>query len=183
MEFIFWDLQFIAKKNVVESRGSTDGSRPFAQALTTMGSRNWHDVVWMLIFLAHLILIGFTLGYFELKRFRKVRLNVNMYKVDLTEDFWPLYAVAGGVGTLLGWTWLLWFGSHANQVTKFSMHLLAIYLAVISVLCFGGEQLFWGAAFGIAAAFQFLYVISVIDRLPFTMLVLEKSSEDGMGYS
>ncbi|KAL2488483.1 Plasma-membrane choline transporter family protein [Forsythia ovata] len=167
--------------NVVESHRGTDGSRTFSQALTPMGSRHWRDVVWMLIFLAHLIVIGLALVVFGLNRFRKKdRLNIDRYTVGhlenmdgLTEDFWPLYAVAGGVGIFLGWTWLLWFGSHANQVMKFSVHLLATYLAVISVLCFWGKQLLWGFAFGIAAAFQFLYVISVIDRLPFTMLVLQ----------
>nr|POE67731.1 ctl-like protein [Quercus suber] len=43
------------------------------------------------------------------------------------------------------------------------------------VLCFWGEQFFWGVVFAIGAALQFLYIISVIDRLPFTMLVLQKS--------
>ena len=41
---------------------------------------------------------------------------------------------------------------------------LTTYLAVISVLCFWGEQFFWGVAFAIGAALQFLYVISVMDR-------------------
>ncbi|KAF2311159.1 hypothetical protein GH714_019754 [Hevea brasiliensis] len=55
-----------------------------------------------------------------------------------------MHALAGGVGTVLGWTWLL----------------LLVFL---------------GVAFAIGAALQFLYVISVIDRLPFTMLVLQKA--------
>ncbi|CAI9779253.1 unnamed protein product [Fraxinus pennsylvanica] len=171
------------KKNSVGSHRSIDGSHPFSQELTPMGSRQWRDVFWMLIFLAHLIIIGLVLGVFGLNRFRKKdRLNIYVYAfatledVDgRTEDFWPFYAVAGGVGTFLGWTWLLCFGAHASQVMKFSVHLLATYLAVISVLCFWGKQLFWGFAFGIAAAFQFLYVIAVIDRLPFTMLVLQRA--------
>ncbi|CAA3002604.1 CTL DDB_G0274487 [Olea europaea subsp. europaea] len=115
---------------------------------------------------------GLALGVSGLDRFgKKDRLNAYscMFTLveetdDLTEDFWPLYAVAGGVGTLLGWAWLLWFSAHANQVMKFMVHLLSTYLAVISVLCFWDKQLFWGFAFGVAAAFQFLYVISVIDR-------------------
>ncbi|CAA3022787.1 CTL DDB_G0274487 [Olea europaea subsp. europaea] len=169
--------------NVVESHRSTDGSHPFSQELTPMGSRHWRDVVWMLIFLAHLIVIGLALGVSGLDRFgEKDRLNAYscMFTLveetdDLTEDFWPLYAVTGGVGTLLGWAWLLWFSAHANQVMKFMVHLLSTYLAVISVLCFWDKQLFWGFAFGVAAAFQFLYVISVIDRLPFTLLVLQRA--------
>ncbi|KAI7984705.1 Actin-related protein 2 [Camellia lanceoleosa] len=41
------------------------------------------------------------------------------------------------------------------------------------VLCFGGEQFFWGVAFAVGAALQFLYIISIMDRLPFTMWVLQ----------
>ncbi|XP_022887475.1 uncharacterized protein LOC111403273 [Olea europaea var. sylvestris] len=59
-KFIFWELQFIAKKNVVESHGSTDGSRPFTQALTTMGSRNWHDVSWDSSRVDLVIMVWFT---------------------------------------------------------------------------------------------------------------------------
>ncbi|CAN1835483.1 CTL-like protein DDB_G0274487 [Linum perenne] len=66
-------------------------------------------------------------------------------------------------------------GSFANQMMNISVHILTTYLAVISVLCFWCEQFFWGVTFAVGAALQFLYVISVIDRLPFTMLVLRKS--------
>ncbi|GAV59174.1 Choline_transpo domain-containing protein [Cephalotus follicularis] len=97
------------------------------------------------------------------------------HRVGLTENYWPKYAVAGGVGTILGWTWLLLLGSMASHMLKISVHILTSYLAVISVLCFWCEQFFWGVTFAIAATFQFLYVMSVIDRLPFTMLVLQKS--------
>ncbi|PKI61936.1 hypothetical protein CRG98_017662 [Punica granatum] len=58
---------------------------------------------------------------------------------------------------------------------KVSVHILTTYLAVIGVLCFWGERFFCGVAFAVGAALQFLYVISVIDRLPFTMLVLQKA--------
>ncbi|GMP90578.1 hypothetical protein CsSME_00041637 [Camellia sinensis var. sinensis] len=56
---------------------------------------------------------------------------------------------------------------------KFVVHILTTYLAVISVLCFWGEQFFWGVAFAVGAALQFLYIISIMDRLPFTMWVLQ----------
>lgn len=110
-----------------------------------------------------------------INRFKKSdRLNIDRYtqrilenKPGLTETYWPMYAVAGGVGTVLGWIWLLSLGSHANQMMKFSVHILTTYLAVISVLCFWCDQVFWGVAFAIAAAIQFLYVISVIDRCKF----------------
>ena len=96
-------------------------------------------------------------------------------QVGLTDDYWPLYAVAGGVGTALGWSWLLLLGSRAIQMMKVSVHILTTYLAVISVLCFWAHQFFWGVVFAIGAALQFLYIISVIDRLSFTMLVLQKA--------
>ena len=107
-----------------------------------------------------------------LNRFKKNdRLNLDKYTYGflenhrgLTEDYWPLYAVAAGVGTFLGWTWLLLLGCQANHMMKVSVHILTTYLAVISVFCFWAKQFFWGVAFAIGAMLQFLYVISVIDR-------------------
>ncbi|XP_020210887.1 CTL-like protein DDB_G0274487 isoform X1 [Cajanus cajan] len=146
-------------------------------------SRRWHDVFWLGIFLIHLIGLGFLLGVLGLNRFEKEnRLNIDKYtsrfsenESGLTETYWPLYAAAGGVGTVLGWIWLVLLGSQATQMMKVSVHILTTYLAVISVLCFWAGQIFWGVAFAIGASIQFLYVISVIDRLPFTMLVLQKA--------
>lgn len=119
-----------------------------------------------------MILLGLVLGVLGLNRFRKKdRLNIDRYtsgilenQAGLTEDYWPLYAVAGGVATILGWAWLLLLGSRANQMMKFSVHILTTYLAVISVFCFWTEQFFWGVAFAIGAVLQFLYVMAVIDR-------------------
>lgn len=112
------------------------------------------------------------MGILGLNRFRKRdRLSIDKYTIHfsehesgLTEDYWPLYAVAGGVGTFLGWSWLLLLGSSANQMMKVSVHILTTYLAVISVFCFWAKQFFWGVAFAIGAALQFLYLISVLDR-------------------
>ncbi|KAM3227041.1 hypothetical protein ACQJBY_059160 [Aegilops geniculata] len=56
-----------------------------------------------------------------------------------------------------------------------AVHSLTAYLAVISVLCFWGNHSFWGVALAVGAALHFLYVMSVIDRFPFTMLVLQKA--------
>nr|XP_027189921.1 CTL-like protein DDB_G0274487 isoform X2 [Cicer arietinum] len=159
---------------------SGDGS----EIVTADQSRRWHDVFWLGIFVIHLIALGFLLGVLGLNRFEKEnRLNIDRYTpglsgnaaAGLTETYWPLYAVAGGIGTVLGWSWMLLLGSRATQMMKVSVHILTTYLAVISVLCFWTEQFFWGVAFAIGAALQFLYVISVIDRLPFTMLVLQKA--------
>ncbi|KAL6566401.1 hypothetical protein OROGR_002016 [Orobanche gracilis] len=162
--------------NVVASHSSS-------QEISPMVSRQWRDLFWLLIFMAHLVVVGFALGVFGLNRFKQPdRLNIDKYtmgflenKDGLTEDYWPLFAVAGGVGTVLGWTWLLLLGTHGNQMMKFAVHILATYIAVVSVLCFWAEQFFWGVAFAIGAGLQFLYVISVIDRLPFTMLVLQRA--------
>lgn len=127
---------------------------------------------WLTVFIVHLIGLGLILAVLGLNRFRKTdRLKIDRFTTrlsenskGLTENYWPLYAVAGGVGTFLGWAWLLLLGSRANQMMKVSVHILTTYLAVISVLCFWGEQFFWGVAFAIGAALQFLYVISVMDR-------------------
>ncbi|VFQ83439.1 unnamed protein product [Cuscuta campestris] len=150
---------------------------------TPRNSRHWRDVFWLVIFLLHVIVVGMALGVFGFNRFKeKDRLKIDRYTMlfldnreGLTEDYWLLYAVAAGVATALGWAWLLLLGSQATQMMKFSVHILTTYLAVISVLCFWWTQIFWGIAFAIGAALQFLYVISVIDRFPFTMLVLQKA--------
>ncbi|KAK6242839.1 hypothetical protein SCA6_008228 [Theobroma cacao] len=165
-------------QNVGRSQRIIDGGQTFSPDL-----RHWRDVFWLAIFIIHLIGLGFVLAVLGLNRFKKLdRLNIDRYtnrvwenNNGLTENYWPKYAVAGGVGTALGWTWLLLLGSRANQMMKVSVHILTTYLAVISVLCFWCKQFFWGVAFATGAALQFLYVISVIDRLPFTMLVLQKA--------
>ena len=154
-------------QNVGRSQRITDGGQTFSPEL-----RHWRDVFWLAIFIIHLIALGFVLAVLGLNRFKKSdRLNIDRYtnrvwenNDGLTENYWPKYAVAGGVGTVLGWIWLLLLGSHANQMMKVSVHMLTTYLAVISVLCFWCKQFFWGVAFATGAALQFLYVISVIDR-------------------
>ncbi|KAK7343385.1 hypothetical protein VNO77_12078 [Canavalia gladiata] len=168
-----------ADQNAGRSRRSGDAG----EGAVAEQSRRWHDVFWLGIFVIHLIGLGFLLGVLGLNRFeRENRLNIDKYtsrfsenEAGLTETYWPLYAAAGGVGTVLGWSWLLLLGSQATQMMKVSVHILTTYLAVISVLCFWANQIFWGVAFAIGAALQFLYVVSVIDRLPFTMLVLQKA--------
>ncbi|CAA2977578.1 CTL DDB_G0274487 [Olea europaea subsp. europaea] len=170
--------------NVDGNHRPSDDSRSLSQGLNPTVSRHWRDVFWLLIFMVHLTVVGLALGVLGLNRFKtKDRLNIDRYtmgflenKDGLTEDYWRFYAVAGGVGTVLGWIWLLLLGSRATQIMKFSVHILTTYLAVISVLCFWCKQFFWGVAFAIGASLQFLYVISVIDsRLPFTMLVLQRA--------
>ncbi|KAJ7943190.1 CTL-like protein [Quillaja saponaria] len=163
----------------VSHRISAEGD----QTLASEPLRRWHDVFWLGIFIIHLIGMGFVLAVLGLNRFKvENRLNIDKYtnrisenEDGLTEDYWPLYAVAGGVGTLLGWGWLLLLGSRANQMMKVSVHILTTYLAVVSVLCFWCEQFFWGVAFAVGAGLQFLYVISSHRQASFTMLVLQKA--------
>ncbi|KAL5759191.1 hypothetical protein ACOSP7_017715 [Xanthoceras sorbifolium] len=167
-------------QTVRRSQRNTDSSQVVASE-----SRHWRDVFWLGIFIIHLAGLGFVLAVLGINRFKiSDRLNIDRYTQGLwenshglTETYWPKYALAGGVGTILGWIWLLLLGSHVNQMMKVSVHILTTYLAVISVLCFWCNQFFWGVAFAIAAALQFLYVMSVIDRLPFTMLVLQKAAK------
>ncbi|XP_025620700.1 uncharacterized protein [Arachis hypogaea] len=169
-----------ADQNAARSRRSGDGSEA---ASLEQSRRRWHDVFWLGVFVVHLVALGFLLGVLGLNRFKEEnRLNIDKYtsrfsenEAGLTETYWPLYAAAGGVGTVLGWSWLLLLGSRATQMMKVSVHILTTYLAVVSVLCFWAGQIFWGIAFAIGAALQFLYVLAVIDRLPFTMLVLQKA--------
>ncbi|KAJ6318286.1 hypothetical protein OIU76_013760 [Salix suchowensis] len=169
-------------QNVGRSRRSGSGD----QTLATDIPRHWHDIFWLGVFLFHLMGLALALAVLGLNRFKKSdRFNFDRYTSNttgtvenshgLTEDYWPIYGLGGGVGTLLGWAWLLLLGWQANHMMKFSVHILTTYLAVVSVLCFWSEQIFWGVTFAIGAALQFLYVISVIDRLPFTMLVLRKA--------
>ncbi|KAF9625545.1 hypothetical protein IFM89_024318 [Coptis chinensis] len=164
-------------------RSGDIGSRTPSPGMAPEHSRHWRDVFWLGIFVVHLILLGVFLGVFGINRFQRAdRLNIDKFtdkwiktKANLTETYWRYYAVAGGVGTLLGWLWLALLGSKANQMMKLSVHVLTTYLAVISVLCFWGHEIFWGVAFAIGASVQLLYVISVVERLPFTMLVLQKA--------
>lgn len=172
------------------SRNGSETSSP-GPARAPEPSRHWRDVFWLLVFVLHLAALGSVLGLLGINRFRKAdRFNIDRFtnytmgnashpqqhrRGELTETFWPFYGVAGGIGTALGWAWLSLLGSKASQMMKVSIHSLTTYLAVISVLCFWGQHVFWGIAFAVGAALQFLYVMSVLDRFPFTMLVLQKA--------
>ncbi|XVE85960.1 hypothetical protein DITRI_Ditri17bG0133900 [Diplodiscus trichospermus] len=153
-------------QNADRSQSIIYGGQMFSPEL-----RHWRDVFWLAIFIIHLIVVGFFLPTIGLLWFK----TSDVPSMLLTVNYLPTYAIAGGVGAVLGGIWLLLLGSRANQMMKVSVHILSTYLAVISVLCFWCKQTFWGVAFAIGAALQFLYVISVMDRLPFTMLVLQKA--------
>jgi hypothetical protein len=55
-------------------------------------------------------------------------------------------------------------GRHAELMMRVSVHGLTTYLAVVSVFCFWAHHFFWGVAFAVGAALQFLYLLSVFDR-------------------
>ncbi|KAL5722205.1 hypothetical protein ACHQM5_005751 [Ranunculus cassubicifolius] len=181
------DTDFVSVTTTDQDGGrigrSNVGSRTPSPGMVPDHSRHWRDVFWLAIFVIHLIVLGPLLVLIGTNRFQKAdRLNIDQYTVrwvknraELTETYWAFYGLAGGIGTVLGWIWLGLLGSKANQMMKISVHILTTYLAVISVFCFWGHQIFWGVGFAIGAALQLLYVISVIDRLPFTMLVLQKA--------
>ncbi|ONK63786.1 uncharacterized protein A4U43_C07F18910 [Asparagus officinalis] len=164
---------------------TSSSSSPAAVAAAIESRRLWRDVFWLCVFVLHLLAIGFVLGLLGLNRFKKPdRLNIDRFTNIttvvggdrfLTETYWPLYGAAGGIGAALAVAWLILLGSRAEQMMKVSVHSLTTYLAVISVLCFWGKFFFWGVAFAVGAGLQFMYVMSVIDRIPFTMLVLQKA--------
>ncbi|KAJ7537679.1 hypothetical protein O6H91_11G016900 [Diphasiastrum complanatum] len=149
-------------------------------ARTPEPPRKWRDLFWLAVFIVHLLGLGFVLVVLGLNRFRKLdRLNLNRYtqptKEYQTEEFWPIYAVAGGVGALLGGVSLALICSRPKQVIKVAVYSITTYLAVISVFCFRGHEIFWGITFAVGALLQFLYTLSVMDRLPFTILVMQKA--------
>ncbi|CAN6273217.1 unnamed protein product [Urochloa humidicola] len=97
---------------------------------------------------------------------------------ELTETYWKFYGAAGGVGAALAGAWLAaaaWRKDRGKVVMRTAVHSLTAYLAVVSVLCFWGKHFFWGVALAVGAFLHFLYVMSVLDRFPFTMLVLQKA--------
>ncbi|RWR76147.1 CTL-like protein [Cinnamomum micranthum f. kanehirae] len=162
---------------------SNDGSNTTSTGIVAEPSRHWRDVFWLCLFSIHLVGLGFVLAVLGINRFKQAdRLKIDKYtnrimenQDGLTETYWPLYGLAAGVGTVLGWVWLSLLGSRASLMMKISVHSLTTYLAVISTLCFWGGQILWGIAFAVGAFLQFLYVMSVMDRFPFTMLVLQKA--------
>ncbi|XP_071706169.1 uncharacterized protein [Rutidosis leptorrhynchoides] len=172
-----------AQQSAGRSHLSGDSGNSLSVGPTLGGSRHWRDVFWLGIFLLHLIIVGLVLGILGLNRFRKKdRLNIDQYtnkflenQPGLTEDYWSLYAISGAISSVIGWVWLLLLGSRSDQMMRVSVHILTTYLAVLSVLCFWGKFVFLGVAFAIGSGLQFLYIISVIDRLPFTMLVLQRA--------
>ncbi|KAL9389481.1 hypothetical protein Peur_018086 [Populus x canadensis] len=150
-------------QNVGRSRRNGNGD----QTLATDIPRHWHDIFWLGVFLFHLMGLALALAVLGLNRFKKSdRFNFDRYTTNktgpvgnshgLTEDYWPMYGLGGGVGTVLGWAWLLLLGFQANHMMKISVHILTTYLAVVSVLCFWSEHFLWGVTFAIGAALQFL---------------------------
>ncbi|KAF3338217.1 CTL-like protein [Carex littledalei] len=171
---------------------------PVVTGATVNPTRQWRDVFWLFIFILHLLVFGSGLGLLGANRFKKAdRLNIDRFtNITLsasglapppppplliedpsrhTETFWPFYGAAAGIGLVVAWSWLALLGRHAELMMRVSVHGLTTYLAVVSVFCFWAHHFFWGVGFAVGAALQFLYLLSVFDRFPFTMLVLQKS--------
>ncbi|XP_024545614.1 CTL-like protein DDB_G0274487 [Selaginella moellendorffii] len=148
-------------------------------------ARKWRDIFWLGLFIVHMIGLGFVLVILGLNRFRKVdRLKLNRFTNHdygilqpgfQTEKFWPVYAVASALGAVFAWASLALLCVRPYSTIKVAVHSLTTYLAVISVFCFRDGQFFFGTAFAIGALLQFVYTMSVMDRLPFTTLVLSKA--------
>ncbi len=83
---------------------------------------------------------------------------------DKTEFYWPMYATAAAIGSVLAWLWLSLLCLRADQMVKIVVHSVTTYLAVIAVFCFWHIQIFWGIVFAVGAFVQFLYSMSVMDR-------------------
>lgn len=157
---------------------SNDGSNTTSTGIVAEPSRHWRDVFWLCLFSIHLVGLGLVLAVLGINRFKQAdRLKIDKYtnrimenQDGLTETYWPLYGLAAGVGTLLGWAWLSLLGSRASLMMKISVHSLTTYLAVISTLCFWGGQIILGIAFAVGAFLQFLYVMSVMDRYAFFLI-------------
>eukprot|EP00850_Spirogloea_muscicola_P004925 SM000022S07139 [mRNA] locus=s22:91528:94773:- [translate_table: standard] len=126
-------------------------------------AQRWRDLPWLLIFVGHLGAMGYLLVRLGKARFHTERTSE-------TQDFWPMYGMAAGVGLVLAWAWLFLLWTFTNQCVKVAIHSVSTYLAVISVFCFWDRAYFWGSLFAIGALLQFLYAL-----LAFTMLVLRKA--------
>lgn len=143
--------------------------------------RQWRDLFWLAVFVLHMLLFGLVLVVIGLNQFRKAdRLKLDKYtkhegSESKTEEYWPMYGAAAGVGAVIAWAWLLLLCRKGNQMMKFSIHSVTTYLALVSVFCFSIGEIFWGIVCAIGATLQFLYVLSVMDRFPFSMLVLRKA--------
>ncbi|XP_062219432.1 uncharacterized protein LOC133919156 [Phragmites australis] len=151
--------------------------------------RHCRDVFWLVVFLLHLLVFGAALALFGLNRFCQAdRFNIGLYAnltadptvpaSELTETYWKYYGAAGAVGAALAWARLAAAAGSKDGgkvVMRTAVHSLTAYLAVVSVLCFWGKHFFWGVALAVGAGLHFLYVMSVLDRFPFTMLILQKA--------
>ncbi|KZV46708.1 hypothetical protein F511_37974 [Dorcoceras hygrometricum] len=118
---------------------SVVGSHSTSQGIFAAVSRHWHDVFWLLIFMANLVVVGFALAVLGLNRFKqKDRLNIDRYtmgflenKDGLIEDYWPL--MIDGID-------ICWFSigrkEFLNFGTRTTMHLqLELEPQCISIIC------------------------------------------------
>ncbi|KAL2633823.1 hypothetical protein R1flu_005302 [Riccia fluitans] len=161
-----------------ESSAGEGSCTPPPLGRTPEPTRKWRDVFWLIVFVLHAALVGFLLAILGINRYRRNNRFAKLAKFSTsdgqqTQEFWPILGTAAAIGAALGLAMLSVMCLRPNQLIKVAVHSVTTYLAVISVFCFWDEQFFWGIAFAIGAALQFLYVISVMDRLPFSILVIK----------
>nr|CAD1825244.1 unnamed protein product [Ananas comosus var. bracteatus] len=151
------------------SRNPSDSSSPApAPRVAAAPARRWRDVFWLLVFVLHLFLVGSALVLLGLNRFRKAdRLNIDRF-TNITigggaaaapreaEVVAPPQREQGPSGELTETFWPF-YGAAAG----------------VGAAIAGRGSRCW-AARG-ADDEGFLYVMSVLDRFPFTMLVLQKA--------
>ncbi|KAJ6902984.1 LOW QUALITY PROTEIN: hypothetical protein NC651_020465 [Populus alba x Populus x berolinensis] len=165
-------------QNVRRSRRSGSGD----QTLATDIPRHWHDIFWLGVFLFHLMGFALALAVLGLNRFKKSdRFNFDRYTSNttvpvenghgLTEDYWPMYGLGGGVGTLLGWAWFV--AALANHMMKISVHILTTYLA--RVFCVSGASRFFGVSLLRLARFAVFVCHICYRQTPIYHVVLQKA--------
>ncbi|BBN05625.1 hypothetical protein MPTK1_3g14640 [Marchantia polymorpha subsp. ruderalis] len=144
-------------------------------------ARKWRDVFWLFLFLVQTALVGFLLAVLGINRYRRDNRFAKLARFQSsdglqTQEFWPIFGTAAAIGAVLGWAMLTIICIRANQLIKVAVHSVTTYLAIVSVFCFWDEEIFWGIAFAIGAALQFMYAISVMDRLPFSILMIKMAA-------
>ncbi|KAL3693433.1 hypothetical protein R1sor_007084 [Riccia sorocarpa] len=161
-----------------ESSAGEGSCTPPPLGRTPEPTRKWRDVFWLILFVLHAGLFGFLLVILGINRYRRNNRFPKLARLSTadgqqTQEFWPILGAAAAIGAVLGLGMLYIMCVRPNQLIKVAVHSVTAYLAVISVFCFWDEQFFWGIAFAIGAVLQFLYVVSVTDRLPFSVLVIK----------
>lgn len=146
--------------------------------------RKWRDVFWLAVFEIHSVALVIALGVsgvgcfgnkdgFKLQQLGEV--GHLMANKDLTEFYWKFFAVSTSVGGLISMGWLLLLRSISDYVMKMSLHILTAYFTMISVSCFWNQYTFWAVLFAVVTCFHVVSLVSVSEKISFSLFVLKKS--------